>query len=1128
MIVDPRTTDGAAYITECLKASRTPQLFFKMVHRDGNGNITSAPVYDTSQIKSYKISDSICNNSDYSVGNVPNMEFDCEVFNSTDDTENVVEMEVFFNPFDDASATVRQDIENTTVGNAPSNPHTARIATFYRTGAYFYEGLMVFRGVDAVGLHTNAYWPDNDNLTYPVTGRQLLNSALLWGGFKTIPASQSFVNLDDIAFSEPPVGYTIRQVLEILCAMEGANLVHVNDFRSSGGAEYDFKVAPMYPGRYTFASLAGRSLPEMWAYDTNPASYVTIHDSNIFNIKRLQKPIVFAGVQYAGTYYDGSTAPNGSTYYLEIPQNEMLNNLSNATLATYMNRLADIYKGWNYFPINMTCVSVPFVQDFDRMFLPEQNLAEAVVTSTNLTGLGSETIVTAGNTVPMNDYRYSGKGVSRYDKNAAMLNRLYKYIYPGKDNIAIGGVPLKYSVMPPYLFTNYFDLSQKGKATFDSDVDFQGKIRIKDASGRFHSLGNSIVQRADSVNPLTASGWYRVFECDFLGSANALGSNSQFVDITVRTSSTGANGTLHSIRLSLKTNDIEFVDEMSDGNANRISQIRYMTKGQYGYIDVYFNNGGGNLYSSTDLIARPYQYDWVPVDYTSVVEAPTGETQQAIYSFTTAGHVNPLSERIDGWLTANGNLTVNGNTTLNSQLSVDANAYLHKDVYLRDVANRNYNLKLVTPIRADSVTQISTAGWYRVFTCNFNNNDQESRGVFPQFVDLYVRSSEYSSLGSLHSIRLALSWNEIAFVNEVSNGDNNGITQIRYTTNGSGVGNIDVYYAGGANNYLSVDLIARPYMYLWTAVNFTTAPSGETVQATHSFIKKGTQSGANMDAYFGGEVFEPDLSNTSSDHLTNTKFLRATSVRSISYIDTTGWYRFAQYDGSSAEARGAQGCLVDIALSTSYSGTNNQINRVSLVGAYDNLAFLNETSRTNNSSITKVRYITDDSHGYLDFYYNATSANNVNAEVVPHFGMHLTSNFRCIPIASVGSAPSGETVRAEHTFTANTPADLTLSATNRGTMLSSRAYRAVGGEYVFVNFVFKASTTLSNSPQCATTINALMDTPLSCIDITSGIGTAITSAVPCGISTLGRIYIKEIVTDHIYAVSGFFIPNQNS
>lgn len=1124
MIVDPRTTDGAAYITECLKASRTPQLFFKMVHRDGNGNITSSPVYDTSQIKSYKISDSICNNSDYSVGNVPNMEFECEVFNSTDDTENVVEMEVFFNPFDDASATVRQDIENTTVGNAPSNPHTARIATFYCTGAYFYEGLMVFRGVDAVGLHTNAYWPDNDNLTYPVSGRQMLNSALLWGGFKTIPSSQSFVNLDDIAFSEPPVGYTVRQVLEILCAMEGANLVHINDFRSSGGAEYDFKVAPMYPGRYTYASLAGRSLPEMWAYDTNPASYVTIHDSNIFNIKRLQKPIVFAGVQYAGTYYDGSTSPNGSTYYLEIPQNEMLNNLSNATIATYMNRLADIYKGWNYFPINMTCVSVPFVQDFDRMFLPEQNLSEAVVTSTNLTGLGSETIVTAGNTVPMNDYRYSGKGVSRYDKNAAMLNRLYKYIYPGKDNIAIGGVPLKYSVMPPYLFTNYFDLSQKGKATFYSDVDIQGKIRIKDASGRFHSLGNSIVQRADSVNPLTASGWYRVFKCDFLGSANALGYHTQFIDITVRTSSSGANGTLHSIRLSLKTNGIEFVDELSDGNANRISQIRYMTKGQYGYIDVHFDNSGGNMYSSTDLIARPYMYEWTPIDYTAVTVAPTGETQQAIYSFTAAGHVNPLSEKIEGQLTANGNVFAN------AQMSVDGNAYFHSNAYLRDVATHNYNIKQVTRQGIRDPKYVTTTGWYRIAECQFDSANN-ANGRLGQFVEVNVRSS----LTALHSIKLSLVWNALKWVDELSSSNANPIKQIRYTTNASNKGFIDVYYDnGGSSLYLSADIIAKPFIDAcqWTPVDWTSvnaSPSGETIRTSYTFNGNAVNFGSGIDAYFGGEVYETDLSNTiTSDHLVNTKFLRATSVRSTSYIDTTGWYRFAQYDGSSTEARGAQGCLVDIALSTSYSGTNNQINRVSLVGAYDNLAFLNETSRTNNSSITKVRYITDGSHGYLDFYYNATSANNVNAEVVPHFGMHLTSNFRCIPIASVGSAPSGETVRAEHTFTANTPADLTLSATNRGTMLSSRAYRAVGGEYVFVNFVFKASMTLSNSPQCATTINALMDTPLSCIDITSGIGTAITSAVPCGISTLGRIYIKEIVTDHIYAVSGFFIPNQNS
>jgi hypothetical protein len=1038
------------------------------------------------------------------------MEFDCEVFNSTDDTENVVEMEVFFNPFDDASATVRQDIENTTVGNAPSNPHTARIATFYCTGAYFYEGLMVFRGVDAVGLHTNAYWPDNDNLTYPVSGRQMLNSALLWGGFKTIPSSQTFVNLDDITFTSPPDGYTVRQVLEILCTMEGANLVHVNDFRSSGGAEYDFKVSPMYPGRYTYASLAGRSLPEMWAYDTAPASYVTIHDSNIFNIKRLQKPIVFAGVQYAGTYYDGSTAPNGSTYYLEIPQNEMLNNLSNATIATYMNRLADIYKGWNYFPVNMTCVSVPFVQDFDRMFLPEQNLVESVVTSTNLTGLGSETIVTAGNTVPMNDYRYSGRGVSRYDKNAAMINRLYKFFYPSAsyDNIGLGGNATGNS--ETHQFTNWMDTRMLGRTWFD------GNVFVKDGSLRNVNLNHVIYQRSDSINLISTAGWYRLFECDFLDATNPLGNFTQLIEIVIRSASSSTNGCMHSIQLLLEAGHIEFLDELSQSANNVITKIRYNTNGNYGYIDAYISPSGGQYFSAS-LIARPYQYLWQPKDFVSVATAPTGETVQTEYTFLTWGHHNPLPEHIDGWLTANGNLTVNGST------------YFHGNAYLRDVATHNYNIKQVTQQGIRDLKYITTTGWYRIAECQFDSANNAS-GRLGQFVEVNVRSS----LTALHSIKLSLVWNALKWVDELSSSNANPIKQIRYTTNASNKGFIDVYYDNGRSSlYLSADIIAKPFIDAcqWTPVDWTAvnaSPSGETIRTSYTFNGNAVNFGSGIDAYFGGEVFEPDLSNTSSDHLTNTKFLRATSVRSISYIDTTGWYRFAQYDGSSVEARGAQGCLVDIALSTSYSGTNNQINRVSLVGAYDNLAFLNETSRTNNSSITKVRYITDGSHGYLDFYYNVTSANNVNAEVVPHFGMHLTSNFRCISIASVGSAPSGETVRAEHTFTANTPADLTLSATNRGTMLSSRAYRAVSGEYVFVNFVFKASMTLSNSPQCATTINALMDTPLSCIDITSGIGTAITSAVPCGISTLGRIYIKEIVTDHIYAVSGFFIPNQNT
>lgn len=1043
MIVDPRTTAGANYIAECLKASRKPQLFFKMVHRDSGGNVTSAPVYDTSEIKSYSISDSICNNTEYSVGNVPNIEFNCEVFSATDDTDNVQEMEVFFNPFDDDPATVKTNIISTAVGYAPSNVHTQRIGTYYCTGAYFYEGVMVFRGVDAVGLHTNAYWPDNDGLTYPVTARQLLTTALAWGGFKSI-GTPTFANLDNITIQEQPVGYTIRQILEIICGFEGANLVHLNGYRDTDGVEYDFKVNLMYPGRYSFANLANRSIAQMWAYDTNPASYVTIHDSEIFSIKRLQKPIVFAGVQYAGTYYDGTTAPNGATYYLDIPQTEFINSMSNADIATCMNKLAEIYKGWNYFPVNMSSVSLPFVQHFDRMFLPDQNLVECVVTSTNLANLGTETIVTAGNTVPMNDYRYAGKGVSRYDKNAALLNRLYKYLYPGTVNtFGIGGREPTQSTYPNGQLSNYMNLYQKGMAWFEDEV------RLKDASGQWYTLDRVTVQRADSVNTLATSGWYRVFQCDFGSNTNAIGYHSQFLDITTRTSGS-TNNTLHSIRLVLTTGKIKFVDELSEGNANRITQIRYMTKGQYGYIDVYFSNSGGSMYSSTDLIARPYQYEWDPVSYTSVATSPTGETQQAIYSFSTSGHNNPLSEKVGGTLNVTGNTTlggtlgvtgnttlsgtlgVTGNTTLSSRLDVsgqftsngnaffngsatyDGDVYLHKNNYLRDIADHNYNIKQVTVQGIRDAKYLTTTGWYRIAECQFDSANN-AIGRLGQFVEINVRSS----LTALHSIKLSLVWNALKWVDELSSSNANPIKTIRYTTNASNKGFIDVYYDNGGNSlYLSADITARPWIDAcpWTPVDWTSvnaSPSGETIRTSYTFNGNAVSFGSGMDAHFGGEVYNADNQKLS--------VLTPKHITTANTLSSAGWYRAYKITfGSAMQSTGTRGTCIDFVFASVYSNSNNTVHRISLYGFYSAMEFKDETSRgANTTAISKIRYMTDGTGvGYIDVYYALSTANHVNGSMfaIDSEGIASVEN---MGFASIAAAPSGETVRAEYTFNSN-------------------------------------------------------------------------------------------------------------
>lgn len=99
--------------------------------------------------------------------------------------------------------------------------------------------------------------------------------------------------------------------------------------------------------------------------------------------------------------------------------------------------------------------------------------------------------------------------------------------------------------------------------------------------------------------------------------------------------------------------------------------------------------------------------------------------------------------------------------------------------------------------------------------------------------------------------------------------------------------------------------------------------------------------------------------------------------------------------------------------------------------------------------------------------------------------------------------------------------------------IASRATGVSGGINImgakaFLNIKFRANATASNSPQIgslgAGTFPRL-EVAASCIDITSGISSSITSAVPAGISTEGKIYVKEITTDHIYALTCAYIAD---
>lgn len=80
----------------------------------------------------------------------------------------------------------------------------------------------------------------------------------------------------------------------------------------------------------------------------------------------------------------------------------------------------------------------------------------------------------------------------------------------------------------------------------------------------------------------------------------------------------------------------------------------------------------------------------------------------------------------------------------------------------------------------------------------------------------------------------------------------------------------------------------------------------------------------------------------------------------------------------------------------------------------------------------------------------------------------------------------------------------------------------VDGALMVINVKVKALTTLSNSPGILNPSTALLcDAALSCIDISSGIATAVDNSIPCGANkTYGTVYIQSITTDHIYAISG--------
>ena len=245
-------------------------------------------------------------------------------------------------------------------------------------------------------------------------------------------------------------------------------------------------------------------------------------------------------------------------------------------------------------------------------------------------------------------------------------------------------------------------------------------------------------------------------------------------------------------------------------------------------------------------------------------------------------------------------------------------------------------------------------------------------------------------------------------------------------------------------------------------------------------------------------AFESDLMYLEGN---NMKFTTHQYLASSAQLSSAGWYRIATWAiGANSNARGSAGICVDITIATQYQASNNCIHKISLMGIYDRIGFVDETSSANTNGITKIRYTRSTSNnGAIDVYYNLSAANNVRLDIASYFAY----SFRIADFTSVDLEPSDEDVVAEYTFKSNyNEHDDRYYASGDSETFST--YMAVGGIYNSAKrFYFTITTpkrldnittvTVSTLKARVSGVGGLIESSSSTYDWTSGYTITVTN-----------------------------------
>lgn len=135
-------------------------------------------------------------------------------------------------------------------------------------------------------------------------------------------------------------------------------------------------------------------------------------------------------------------------------------------------------------------------------------------------------------------------------------------------------------------------------------------------------------------------------------------------------------------------------------------------------------------------------------------------------------------------------------------------------------------------------------------------------------------------------------------------------------------------------------------------------------------------------------------------------------------LSSVGWYRAMCLNATTtADALANDSFVITFTITQTNVNANNCLHIVKLLGVYNNIAFVDETSRSNTDNISQIRYTHNSSgKGYVDIYYSGSSQNDVSVCFDVRCGDGTIDFFQAESLQSVGDSPSGETIDAQYSF----------------------------------------------------------------------------------------------------------------